>query len=76
MCASTQLSMYELSYTFEYTCTCTYTCICVMQDLAVSRGRKVQLKEAEGFASTYYNIPSTIVQRVTVQHDGKVSKIW
>ena len=47
----------------------------VMQDLAVGRGRKVQLKEAEGFASTYYNIPTTIVQRVVVHHEGKVSYI-
>ena len=44
----------------------------IVQDLAVSRGRKVQLKEAEGFASTYYNIPTTIVQRVVVHHEGKV----
>ena len=46
----------------------------VPQDLVVGKGRRVQLKEAEGFASTYYNIPSTIVQRVTVPHEGKVSK--
>ena len=45
-----------------------------IQDLTVGRGHKVQLKEADGFASTYYNIPSTIVQRVPVLHQGKVSK--
>jgi predicted GIY-YIG superfamily endonuclease len=32
------------------------------------------LKEADGFASTYYNIPSTVVQRLAVHHQGKVSK--
>ena len=51
-----------------------FSFIVVVQDLAVSRGRKVQLKEAEGFSSTYYNIPSTIVQRVPVHHEGKVSE--
>ena len=40
----------------------------------VGRGHKVQLKEAEGFALTYYNIPSTIVQRVAVHQQGKVSQ--
>lgn len=47
-----------------------------LQDLAVGRGHKVQLKEAEGFASTYYNIPSTVVQRVAVYHQGKVSNAY
>lgn len=47
----------------------------VMQDLTVGKGHRVQLKEAEGFASTYYNIPTTIVQRVAVLHQGKVSDI-
>ena len=47
-----------------------------VQDLAVGRGHKVQLKEADGFASTYYNIPSTVVQRVPVHHQGKVSKSY
>ena len=33
----------------------------------MSKGQRVQLKEADGYACTYYHIPHSIVQRDTVR---------
>lgn len=52
---------------YMHTPTCVY-----IQDLVVGKGHRVQLKEAEGYASTYYHIPKTVVQKVSTPELNKV----
>jgi hypothetical protein len=40
-----------------------FTVFWLVQDLVAGKGRRVRLQEVEGYSSSYYHLPSCIVQR-------------
>ena len=52
-----------------------YTYSSIFQDLVATKGRKVRLREVEGYSSSYYHIPSTTVQRAAVRDREEVSTL-
>ena len=46
------------------------------QDLVAGKGRRVRLREVEGYSSSYYHIPSCTVQRAATEEREGVSQIY